>query len=132
MTSLTGRVITEIKDDAAVAAIVSDRVAGGEPGLRWAPPMVIVVKAGQSRSPFGQGSGHLGLQEAVYYAHCYGATRVQAEQLAGAVSDAMHDKGPRPGRTILLSVEDGGGGSELEPGTNYPVEVLTLRAVGAA
>lgn len=131
MNSLTGKVLIEVRDDPVVSAITS-RVRVLEPAPGDVPPMVIIVKAGSSRTPFGQGSGHLGLLEDVYYARCYGTTRIQAEQLAGAVSDAMHDKGPRPGRTLLLTLEDGGGGSEVEPDTKYNLEVLTLRAIGAA
>jgi hypothetical protein len=132
---LTGRVLVEIRDYAPVAAI-TPRVRGGEPAKGDVPPMVILVRAGRTRSVFAiRSSARIGLQDGRWYARCYGATAQQAAQLSGAVSDAIHTRGPRTdsqGRRLYLSVDEGGGDADLDPVTRWPLEVITIRAVGGA
>lgn len=119
-----GRLLTEIRDFPAVAALTT-RVRGGEPAPRDAEGpgsyqrFVVLVRLGttrQKRAP---------VQEVRIGVRCYGLTFRDAAALYGAVSDAIHNVGPRIGATGVLihrSYEDVGNGAEKDPDTDQPME----------
>lgn len=129
----TGRLLTEIRDDAAVAALVSGRVRGGEPapgdalGPGQYQAFVVIVRLARTRLRRAP------IQDVSYAARCYAATHQAAAALAGAVADAVHARGHRitpGGLSILGSFDNGGGGSTTDPDTGQPYEVV-LFSVGA-
>lgn len=137
MKDLTGAIVTLLAADPAVQAIAGGKVRGGELKDGDAAPAVVVVLLVNTRSPFGPGKARLGLQQPRYAVNCYGANRIQAGQLAGAVSDALHLKRPghlgdAAGRTIHLILDDGWGGAVLDPATGWPTETVTFSVTGSA
>jgi len=125
----TGRLITEIRDDPTVAALVAGRVRGGEPapgdalGPGHYQAFVVLARLGHTRAP------HAPTQGIRYVARCYGVTYQGATALAAAVSDAVHAKGHRisaGGVSIFGSFDDGGGGSDKDPDTGQPVEYVFI------
>ena len=152
MKDLTGVVLAELRANIAIAAIVGARIWVDEvaPSDEWATggrtdprPFVLLESLGPpSRFPFGRGSGRIGLQNARYAVHCYGApdandprvARRTSAELRGAVSDAFHLRGPRrgtSGRLIHESLDDGGG-RDVDPDTDWPRETVILSITGAA
>lgn len=133
MDDLTGPIVTTIRDNAAVAAITS-RVRGGELAQGDTAPAVVVVRASQSRSPFGPGRARLGLQQARFYVNVYGATYIQATQLAGVISDALHLLSNKviSNKTLRLVKDEGWGGVVLDPTTRWPTETLVFEVTGHA
>lgn len=128
-----GRILTEIRDDAGVAAITT-RIRGGEPaaGDALGPgsfvPFVVLSRLGHSRLP------HAPVQGVRFVARCYGVTAQGATALAGAVSNAVHDKGHRingSGIAIFGSFDDGGLGADKDPSTGQPLESLVIQ-IGAS
>lgn len=155
MKDVTGMVVTEIRDAPAVAALgVGDRVWAAEiaPPRTWSAggsrtdprPCVVVVQLVRSRTPFGPGSGRIGLQRPRYAVRCYGApdakgdgrvARRNSRELAGAVSDVVHQKGPRvdaTGRAIHLSVDVGAGSPGVDPDTSWPYETVVISVIAGA
>ena len=129
---LTGKAITELLANAAVTAIVGQKVRG-EFASNEGPPAVIVSQLGISYSPFGQ-TRRARLQAPLFAAKCYGVTRVQASQLANAVAEAMELRGPRKdasGRLVHISLVDSGGDIELDPTTKWPFGTVIFRLIGA-
>ena len=123
-----GFILTTIRDDATVAALTT-RIRGGEPaaGDALGPGhflrFVVLVNIGRIREK------RLPVQEVRIAARCYGLTHQDAAALAGAVSDAIHAKGPRVSTGdvgIWTSFDDGGGGGLLDPDTNQPYEVVVI------
>ena len=135
-----GKVLIELRDDAGVSAIVSDRVRGYEPAPGDA-------KAAGSYQAFVVIS-HLGtdreyrapVQRVRYSVRCYGRTSQEAEALYGACSDAIHHIGPRlhaNGLGIYISHDDIGGTASADPVTQQPlvdfiVELLATTQVVTA
>ena len=124
----TGRILTEIRDDAAVAAITT-RIRGGEPAAGDAlgpghyQPFVVLVRLASSRLKRAP------IQEVRLVARCYGATFQGAAALAGAVSDAVHARGHRIGPTgvaIFGSFDEGGAEATKDPDTAQPYESLVI------
>lgn len=129
----TGRLLTEIRDDATVASLTSGRVRGGEPapgdalGAGEYQAFVVLVRLARTRLRRAP------IQEVRYVARCYAATHQGAAALAGAVSEAVHARGHRitpAGLSILGSFDDGDGGSTKDPDTGQPMVPLLL-TVGA-
>lgn len=132
----TGRILTEIRDDAAVIAFPCTRVRPGEPAGKTA------TDPGDARGP-GQyvrfivlsRLGHARLkraaiQEVRLLAKCYGLTKQDAAALAGVVSDAIHAKGHRisaGGVAIFGSFDDGGSGADTDPVTSQPHEDIVIQ-----
>jgi hypothetical protein len=123
-----GRILTEIRDNAAVAAITT-RIRGGEPakGDALGPgayvPFVVLTQLGSSRLP------HAPVQEVRLLAKCYGVTAQGATALAGAVSDAIHATGHRisgSGVVIFDSFDDGGEGATKDPDTDQPMASVVI------
>lgn len=136
----TGVIVSEIRDDSAVRAIVGQhagvwKVAGGEAREAWTPPYVVVMRLGVSRAPFNPGNKRLGMQLVRLAANCFGATQQQAAQLYGAVSDVLHVKGARrdaQGRQLFISFEEVGGQPDTQIGTGWPYETAIFNIVAAA
>jgi hypothetical protein len=124
-----GKLIIELREDAAVAAIVGERVRPFEPrpgdadvdatpdGPRFKHPFLVVVMLGGARHP------RLPIQRPRVAIRCYGRTLVEAGQLYSAASDALHNTGPRVhsnGLGIYASFDDTGGSAERDPDTGQP------------
>lgn len=127
-----GRILTEIRDDAAVAAL-TDRIRGGEAepgdakGAGSYRRFVVLARLGRSRL------ARAPIQEVRISARCYGLTYQDAATLAGAVSDAVHARGHRitpSGIAIFGSFDDGGGDATKDPTTDQPYETVVI-SVGA-
>jgi hypothetical protein len=103
-----GALVTLLKADTAIAAIVGD--VNTKIGARiTGPPAVKVIHNATTFRPFGAGSGWLRMQRAIYFARCFGVVTdadptgsILAYQLAGAVVDALHNKVPRTVGTAFL------------------------------
>lgn len=131
-----GYLLTTVRDDPTVAAMTT-RVRGGEPapgdalGAGQYQRFVVLVRLGHLREK------RLPMQEVRIAARCYGAggNPVQdAAVLAGAVSDALHARGPRisaGGVGIWASFDDSGGGADKDPDTGQPMEVVIFSAIAA-
>ncbi len=117
-----GKLLTEIRDDPAVAALTT-RVRGGEPapGDSAVPfgRFVVLVRLGAQREKRAP------VQAVRIAVRCYGSTYQDAAALYGAVSDAVHNVGPRIGATGALihrSFDDIGMGADKDPDTGQPHE----------
>lgn len=123
---ILGKVIIELRADAGVAAIVSDRVRGYEP----APSD---IGAGTDESPYkafvvavhlgAQRENRVPVQRPRIALRCYGRTLIEAAQLGTAVSDALHYIGPRlhaNGLGIYTSFATDGGEQDKDPDTQQP------------
>ncbi len=134
MIDLFGPTLVAIRDFPAVAAI-TPRVRGFELAPGDDAPAVVLTTLGNTRQPFGAGSGRLGMQQPRYAANCYAKTSTAASQLAGAVSDAIHARGPRTvsGKAIHLSMDDGWGGVVADPDRpGWVMETVLIEVTGAA
>lgn len=141
----TGRLLTDIRGDAAVAAL-TDRVRCPEPLGRQVTAggvvtdegdargpgayvrFVVLVRLGRSRLP------HVPVQEVRYSARCYGLDARDAAALAGAVSEAVHDRGHRitaGGVSIFGSLDEGAEAAARDPDTGQPYESVLI-SVGAS
>lgn len=128
-----GPLLTSIRDFPAVAAITS-LVRGAALAENDQPPAVVLRRLGVTRDPFGR-SPKAGLEGVTIAALCYGSTPQQAAQLYGAVSDAVHMRGPRKdasGRLIFLSIDESGGQATLDPDTRWPTETCVINVIAAA
>lgn len=124
------KLLTEIRDNAAVAALTT-RIRGGEPAPGDAATpfqrFVVLVRLGAQRDRRAP------VQEVRIAVRCYGSTYQDAAALYGAVSDAIHNVGPRIGAGGVLihrSYDDIGMGAERDPATGQPHEdgVISLYA----
>ena len=125
-----GRLLTEVRDDADVSALVSTRVRGFEPAPGDAKPAgsyqaFVVISAlsaaRETRSPTARWT---------YGVRCYGSTPQNAMAVYAACSDAIHHIGPRlrasDGLGIYISHDIGGGSAEKDPDTQQPVVIFTV------
>lgn len=122
MIDVLGKILVEVRDDAAVAAI-TDRVRGEEPKKGDAPPMVIIRTFPIRRTPRLPHARHQ------FLIQCYGKDFPQARALMGAVSDALHNVGPRQspaGKAIYRSQEEVSGSAQTDPDTNWPFYTLIV------
>ena len=117
-----GKLLTEIRNNPAVAALTT-RVRGGEPAPGDAAVpfgrFVVLVRLGMTREKRAP------VQEVRIGLRCYGSTFQDAAALYGAVSDAIHNVGPRIGATGVLihrSYDDIGMGASKDPDTGQPHE----------
>jgi hypothetical protein len=138
MPTSMGAVITELRDDADVAALVGTRVRANRPkgadtydagDARGAGQFVaFVVVSTTSAFP----SRRVPLAFTEYIVRCYGATPKDAREVWGAVCKAMHDVGPRlksSGLGIYRSAIVGGGSDDEDPDTHQPVVIGTLQLI---
>jgi hypothetical protein len=133
----TGFLLTTIRDDAGVAALTS-RVRMNEPMPRQVTPAGVETDAGDARGP-GKYVRFVVLarlarirlrrapvQGVRYVARCYGQGGnpwQDADNLAAAVSNAVHDLGHRisaGGVSVFGAYDDGGEGPVKDPDTGQP------------
>lgn len=128
-----GLLLTSIRDNAAVAAITT-RIRGGEaaPGDALGPgsyqPFVVLVLLGSNREP------RAAMQTLRIAAKCYAQTFPLAAALAGAVSDAVSNVGPRrnaAGVQLFRTYDDIGLGAEKDPDTGQPVQTIVIEVFAA-
>ena len=119
-----GYLLTGIRDNPAVAALTT-RIRGGEPapGDALGPGsyqrFVVLTHLGAQRDKRAP------VQEVRIGIRAYGSTYQDAAALYGAVSDAIHNVGPRisaGGVLIYRSFDDIGNGAEKDPDTGQPVQ----------
>ena len=130
-----GVLLAILRADPGVAAIAGTRV-GSE---ATSPPCVVLVDLATTRRPFGPGSGGIGLQRWVGAARCYGPDSptgaITARQLAGAVSDALHDHRPYRGTSSRLMHRGYAAeidGMDRDPDVKWPMYAVAIDAVLAA
>jgi len=127
----TGFLLTTIRDNATVAALVSGRVRGGEPapGDALGPPYQrFIVLSGLHP----QREKRVPIAEVRYVAKCYGLTHQDATALAGAVSDAVHGIGPlhnAAGVVLFKAFDDGGEGATKDPDTKQPMAAVVISVI---
>lgn len=121
MIDIFGAVLTVIKSDPDVAAI-TPRVSSEIQAL----PCVQIIDNATSRTPFGPGSGRVGLQFWQGIGRCWAEDSptgaITARQLAGAVSDAVHNLTPATvsGRVIHRAYAPTIDGVTRDPQTRRP------------
>lgn len=130
----TGAIITELRADPDVAALVGTRVAAGEVPPGWGKgagsyqAFVILVgaPAPDRRVP---------MTRARYAVRCYAATYQQASAVWGAVVKALHKVGPRvkvSGLGIYLSAIGEDADSFRDPDTAQPYTEGSLDVIATA
>lgn len=125
-----GKLLTELRDDDGVDALVDGRVRGFEPAAGDAKPKgsyqaFVVISALDSRreprSPTARWT---------FGVRCYGSTAQNAMAVYGACSDAINNIGPRlrasDGLGIYISHDIGGGSAERDPDTQQPYVTFTV------
>lgn len=122
-----GVILDRIKADPAVLAIVGSAAKVSTQFPTTGVPCVVLGALSRTRRPFGPGSGRMDMQLGLYVAKCYAANDntgdITASQLAGAVSDALHDVGPIRGssqRLISKVYAPDLDGPTREPDNQYP------------
>lgn len=140
-----GAILTLIRGIGPVAMLVEvDRIGSTVPadpdGLRKAFIQLRDMPA--SRRPFGPGSGRLGVHLWRGIAQCYGPTRssvtgdpiatgpITARQVAGALSDGLHNRGPITVDSTFVSRVYAPEISEqqTDPHTGWPFYTVRLEA----
>lgn len=137
-----GKLLIEIRDDAAVEAIAGAnptstpaRVRGFEPAPKTSSydgdahgsgeyrAFVVLANLGGSRMY------RVPVQRPRILARCYGRTPAEAAELAAAVSDAIHYQGPRVHSNdlgIYASFDETGGEQDQDPDTQQPLVTLFI------
>lgn len=123
------KILIEVRDDAAVEAIVADRVRSPEPAAGDAQgpgkykAFVVLVQLAAPRLP------RVPVQFARIVARCYGRTPAEAAELRWAVSNAIHNIGPRVhgnGLGLFNSLDVEGGEEDTDPVTKQPLQLLFI------
>ena len=123
------KLITELRADAALAALVGDRIAGVEPKGAWVKgpgqyvAHVVLVQLDASRIT------RTPVQRFVIEARCYGRDFAEAAAVRWAVSEALHLAGGRTfanGLGIYQTLDESGGAQEKDPQTDQPYQLLTI------
>ena len=128
-----GAVLTIIKADPAVAAITT-RVSSEVQAM----PCVQLIDDSTTRRPFGVGSGRMGMQLWLGYARCWAddspTGAIAARQLAGAVSDSLHNHRPTTVGTRYLARAYASDidGITRDPDTRRPFYDVRLEVYAAA
>lgn len=131
-----GPLLIEIRGDGAVAAIAGvnptsspARVRGFEPAPKTTAYAGDAHGAGSYRAFVvlanlgGSRMRRVPVQRPRFVARCYGRTPAEAAELATAVSDAIHYRGPRVASNdlgIYASYDDQGGEQDKDPDTQQP------------
>lgn len=134
-----GKLLTEIRD--ALEDDWTDRVRGGEPGpgdskvttdeatgrKTYANRFVVLVRLSVQRMRT------IPLQTVRIGYRAYGFSYQDAAALAGALSDAVHNVGPRIGASgiAIYSSADEGGSAQADPGTGQPYEDGVIELIAA-
>jgi hypothetical protein len=130
-----GAVVTLLKADTAVAALVGTRVSSEIGELM---PCVEVIDSAATKRPFGPGSGRMGMQLWLGRARCWAADSptgaITARQLAGAVSDAIHNQRPTTVGTayIARAYAPDIDGLDRDPATRRPYYDVPISVYAAA
>lgn len=146
MVNVIGAMITELRDDPDVAALVGNRI-------RHANPLGEVHDATGALTYDGDvhGSGEykafivlvtlsdppvrrVPVQFVEVAVRCYGITRQQARAVYGAVVKTFHDRGVRVksnGIGVWRSAMVGGGSDDTDPKTSQPLVVGTIQLIAA-
>jgi hypothetical protein len=133
MVDPTGFLLTTIRDFPTVAALTT-RVRGGEPapgdalGAGSYQRFVVLAQLGRLREK------RVPVMEVRYVARCYGVDSPSAAVLAGAVSDAIHNRKARAnaaGVLIWASFDDGGGDASRDPDTGQPMVPVIISITAA-
>lgn len=106
-----------------VTAIAGDRIrrgdeaAGDSKGPGEYQAFVVLKRTGGSREKGNVPVGHVSI-----VAQCYGRDRQEAVDLYGAISDAIHNRGPRIAEGVLIyrSHDESDGGDETDDLTSQP------------
>lgn len=143
MLATANKLLIELRDDAAVSAIVSTRVRVFEPApgdAGWTTDVltgdktynnafVVIVQLASPRA-------HRNPVQAPRFAvRCYGRTVIEADDLYRACSDAIHETGPRlyaNGLGIYHSHDDTGGNAEKDPDTGQPYMTFIVELLATA
>lgn len=141
----TGLLLTGIRDHAAVMALTT-RVRSDSPAGRQVNAGGVETDAGDARGP-GKWVRHVVLvrlarsrlrrapiQEARYVARCYGSNEEDADNLAAAVSEAVHAVGRRSsgsGVVIFHSFDEGASSPVKDPDTGQ-LHTDVVISVGAS
>lgn len=135
-----GAVLTYMRQGPDVIAIApAARIGSVAPADGERAAFVRLVDMPTSRRPFGPGSGRMGMHLWRGIAQCYGPTRsvtgeaiatgaITARQLAGAVSDWLHNRGPvTVGTTYLARLYAAEiSGLLADPDTGWPYYTVRL------
>lgn len=132
----TGRLVTLIRDAAGVAAI-TPRVRGGEKAPADAPPFAVVRRLDSVPWLGDPATESEGFGTFRYTVLCYAAKVASGERdafaLAGAVHDAVHDRGQFTfsvgggGRGAIYRIEeDSIGAAQRDPDTGEPFVPVQL------
>jgi hypothetical protein len=125
-----GRILTEIRDFAAVSAITS-RIRGEEMAQGDKPPLVIIRSFPTTRLANAQ---RVPLLRHGYVILCFGTSPKQATTLAFAVAEAVHNLDPRTnasGVAIYQSLHGTIGGMETDPDTQWPFRSVFPSAIAS-
>lgn len=128
-----GSLLTEIRDDTDVSALVSGRVRGGEaaPGDAQGAGSyrAFIVLSTLDDPPHPR----IPVRFATFGLACYGATHQQAAAVYAAVVKAIHQAGPRRksnGLGIYWTTVISGGASGTDPDTQQPLVRATISLIG--
>jgi hypothetical protein len=130
-----GSLIVELRETAAVAALVGARVRAREPhgatdsyegdALGPGAYKAFLVLVQLSLPP----DRRVPVTVAEYAVRCYGRTSEEASAVYGAVVDALHRRGPRlrPNGLGIYATWVTGGASDVDPKTQQPVVTGTIQ-----
>ena len=133
------KILIEIREDPAVAAIAGENPHVATPRVRGFEPGPGDAHAGNDRDPYrafvvlvqvsAPRQARVPVQRPLIAARCYGRTHAEAAALRWAVSDAIHYIGPRVhanGLGIYLSRDESGGEQEKDPDTSQPYQTAFI------
>lgn len=144
MLNIVGAVISELKDDPDVAALVGTRVRHNDPlgavhdpsgnqtydgdahGAGQYKAFIIVVV------PSDVPMRRVPVQFAEVFLRCYGTSRTNARAVYGAAVKCFHDRGVRVktnGLGIWRSAMVGGGSDDTDPKTSQPLVVGDIQLI---
>jgi hypothetical protein len=134
-----GKLLTELRDDSAVAAIVSANPTVSVPRVRSPKPgpgdaqqatayraFIVIATLATPRL------ASVPVQRSRHVVRCYGRTPEEADLLYRAASDALHHKGPRQtgaGHAIYVSHDDTGAAYEEDPDTHQPLYAFVVESL---
>lgn len=97
-----------LSNDAAVSALVSDRIYPDEAEPNATAPYIVYEMP--SMEPFNTTQGYTGLGNWTHVVQCYAATRIACNDLARKVFDAFKDLSPTTvgGQTVSVTTVSGG------------------------
>ena len=121
MVDVTGKVIVELRSNAAVFAIAGNRVGGRTSSAGWSGNAYVLVERIGPIRRFPRASFFRGRLSVT----AFGRTDQEAAALYGAISDVLAGRGPRQsagGVALYRSEEEVGGQAVLDPDNDQPAE----------